>query len=46
MPGNDVVVGNPLLPAMQGGVNVQAEAWQVDPNIPIAVAHGYFLIVD
>jgi len=46
MPGNDVVVGKPLLPVIHGRVNVQAEAWQADPNMPIAVAHGYFLIAD
>ena len=46
MPGNDVVVGDSLLPALHGGINVQAEAWQADPNMSIAAAHGYFLIAD
>ncbi|MBH61884.1 MAG: hypothetical protein CL569_05425 [Alphaproteobacteria bacterium] len=26
--------------------NVQAEAWQADPDMPIVVAHGHFLITD
>ncbi len=27
-------------------VNVRVEAWQGDPSMPIAVAHGHFLISD
>jgi len=27
-------------------VNVRAEAWQADPSMPIALAHGHFLISD
>ncbi len=41
-----MVVGKPLLPVIHGGVNVQAEVCQADPNMPIAVAHGNFLIAD
>ena len=99
--GSDVIIGNPILPAIHGGVigaflehaalmllmwelapgqlpktvnvsidylrsgklvetyargsvtrqgrrvaNVRVEAWQADPAMPIAVAHGHFLISD
>ena len=27
-------------------VNVRVEAWQADPSMPIALAHGHFLISD
>tara|TARA_B100000029_G_scaffold505633_1_gene586639 strand:+ start:204 stop:638 length:435 start_codon:yes stop_codon:yes gene_type:complete len=101
IPGDEMIVGNPVLPAIHGGVigaflehaalmllmwelapgqlpktinvsidylrsgklektfaqgkvtrqgrrvaNVQAEAWQADSGMPIAVAHGHFLIMD
>ena len=40
------LVGTPESGILHGGVNVQAEVWQADPNMPIAVAHSYFLIAD
>lgn len=101
MAASDLIVGNPILPAIHGGVigaflehaalmllmwelapghlpktinvsidylrsgklektfargmvtrqgrrvaNVGVEAWQADPSMPIAVAHGHFLIAD
>ena len=99
--GSDVIIGNPILPAIHGGVvggflehaalmlllrelapgqltktvnvsidylltgkleethargsvtrqgrrvvNVRVEAWQADPSMPIALAHGHFFISD